>query len=137
MQAAGMQVQLRAPSAPALRAPRATAAGARSPAVAPRANYAPSLRPYTIRKGDTLESIAKKRGLTLKDLTQYNKKLTEKSASRLARRLCCCLVLTRAPAACCEQPRWSRARPSCCPRSSCRTCVPAAWRWRAMPHEPR
>lgn len=81
MQAAsGLQVQLRAPCAPALRA-RASARVPRSLPAAPRASYAPALRPYTIRKGDTLDSIAKKRGLTLKDLTQYNKTLTEKSAT--------------------------------------------------------
>lgn len=35
-------------------------------------------RPYTIRKGDTLESIAQKRGLKVSDLEKYNKGLSEK-----------------------------------------------------------
>jgi hypothetical protein len=71
-------VQLRAPGAPLLRAAPARAA-ARTVA-APRAEYTSSLRPYTIRKGDTLESIAKKRGLSIKELQQYNKDLTTKGA---------------------------------------------------------
>ena len=33
-------------------------------------------RPYTIRKGDTLDSIANKRGLKMSDLEKYNKGLS-------------------------------------------------------------
>lgn len=40
-------------------------------------------RPYTIRKGDTLESIAQKRGLKVSDLEKYNKGLKEKGAPPL------------------------------------------------------
>jgi hypothetical protein len=74
-------VQLRAPAASAaLRRASGVRASARVAAPAPRAEYTSSLRPYTIRKGDTLESIAKKRGLSVKDLNQYNKNLSAKGA---------------------------------------------------------
>lgn len=77
--AAGLPVQLRLPAL-------AGGAGARAPPLraarlAPRAG-ASNLRPYTIRKGDTLESIAQKRGLSVKEVVGYNKnaKLSTTSA---------------------------------------------------------
>ena len=51
-----------------------------APALAARADWAASLRPYTIRRGDTLESIAAKRGLEVKELHRYNKNLGAKGA---------------------------------------------------------
>jgi LysM repeat protein len=60
------------------RAGRAASRGVRT---APKANYTPSLRPYTVRKGDTLDSVAKKRGLSPAEVVKYNaKSLTVKSA---------------------------------------------------------
>ena len=60
------------------RAGRAATCGVRT---APSCNYAPSLRPYTVRKGDTLDSVAKKRGLSPSEVVKYNAKaLTVKSA---------------------------------------------------------
>jgi len=79
MASSALGVQLRAPGAPLLRAAPARSA-ARAVAV-PRAEYTSSLRPYTIRKGDTLDSISKKRGLSIKELQQYNKDLTSVGAS--------------------------------------------------------
>jgi hypothetical protein len=133
--------QLRLPAAGALR----RASGARAAAcvlAAPRAEYTTSLRPYTIRKGDTLDSIAKKRGLEVKDLNQYNKNLSAKGArcaravgaTTALRSAGCCVArsarqlrararaLTRRARA---QAARTRARPSCCPRSSCLTCAHA------------
>ncbi|GBF94956.1 hypothetical protein Rsub_07457 [Raphidocelis subcapitata] len=49
---------------------RAPAAGRRSVSVA--ASFNVSVRPYTLRKGDTLESIAKKRGFTVQQITSIN-----------------------------------------------------------------
>jgi LysM repeat protein len=65
---------------PLLAAPRRVSRAVRHTA-APHANYTPSLRPYTVRKGDTLDSIAKKRELSVKEVVQYNaKSLKETSA---------------------------------------------------------
>ena len=59
-----------------------------------------SLRPYTVRKGDTLESIAQKRGLTVTEVGSYNKKMDTKGA------LCCRsrLVALLTPLAAAVQP---------------------------------
>lgn len=78
-----LNVQLRAaPGGVAVvRRVRARAA----PAAAARAEWAASLRPYTIRRGDTLESIAAKRGLEVKELHRYNKNLSTKGAPLRAR----------------------------------------------------
>lgn len=48
-----------------------TKAAAADPGVRPR-NRAPSNAQYTIRRGDTLASIAKKHGLDAKDLARWN-----------------------------------------------------------------
>jgi hypothetical protein len=106
-------VQLRAPAASAaLRRASGVRASARVAAPAPRAEYTSSLRPYTIRKGDTLDSIAKKRGLSVKDLNQYNKNLSAKGASLW--RSCSGVVakpVRAAPVACpCAADARTRAR---------------------------
>jgi len=77
--AAGLPVQLRLPALAG--GARARAPPPRVARIAPRAG-ASNLRPYTIRKGDTLESIAQKRGLSVKEVVGYNKnaKLSTTSA---------------------------------------------------------
>ena len=70
------------------RAGRPASCGVRA---VPRCNYAPSLRPYTVRKGDTLDSVAKKRGLSPAEVVKYNaKSLTVKSACACRPAFCEC-----------------------------------------------
>ena len=41
-------------------------------AVAVRASGQPAMRPYTLRKGDTLETIAQKRGMSVDEIRKCN-----------------------------------------------------------------
>lgn len=52
------------------------------------------LRPYTLRKGDTLESIASKRGLTIAEMQSYNKDLMSPGATVF---VCSTVSLSHAP----------------------------------------
>ena len=58
-------------------APRVMSARRSSPArgraaVAVRAAAQPAMRPYTLRKGDTLETIAQKRGMSVDEIRKCN-----------------------------------------------------------------
>jgi len=58
-------------------APRVASARRSSPArgraaVAVRAGAQPAMRPYTLRKGDTLETIAQKRGMSVDEIRKCN-----------------------------------------------------------------
>ena len=58
-------------------APRVASARRSSPArgraaVAVRASGQPAMRPYTLRKGDTLETIAQKRGMSVDEIRKCN-----------------------------------------------------------------
>mmetsp|Transcript_18534 Transcript_18534/g.60381 ORF Transcript_18534/g.60381 Transcript_18534/m.60381 type:complete len:211 (+) Transcript_18534:13-645(+) len=47
----------------------------RSPRVCVRASDLPGVRPYTVRKGDTFDSVAQKRGITANELLRLNKRV--------------------------------------------------------------
>jgi hypothetical protein len=119
--ATGLPVQLRL-TAP-LGSKQTRARFSRSTCAPPRAGVAPDLRPYTVRKGDTLDTIAQKRGLAVKDVVSYNKKITAKSAPAL--------LGDRARHLTSARQAWlSPGRPYCCPRSNFQRCAAGAL-WRA------
>ena len=64
-------------------APRAAPRAPRARRVVTRAQGNPNLRPYTLRKGDTLETIAQKRSMKVDEIRKINSKLSSGAEAKV------------------------------------------------------